>query len=111
MSNNNEKDIADIVVRLQQLQIQQSILLDQLSRINEGNTEAENNNTAPDSNHAAPDTPRDFQIGDRVRILNPGRFQARRGVITNIGESRVTVKAPNGTKIQRAPNNLVLDNN
>ena len=103
MSNNDEQDITDIVVQLQELHLQQSILLTRLASINERNTEGEYYNTATD-------TPQDFQIGDRVRITNPKRFQAKKGVIINIGEARVTIRAPNGTKIQQAPENLILDN-
>ena len=102
MSNDNEQDISNIVAQLQQLQLQQSVLLTRLSRIHERSTER-------DYYDAAADTPRDLRIGDRVRILNPKRFQAKKGVVTNIGEGRVTVKAPNGTKIQRSPENLMLE--
>ena len=100
MSNSNEKEIADIVEQLQQLQLQQSILLTRLSHINERDTEREYFDAATDS-------PRDFKIGDRVRIINPKRFQAKKGVIINIGEGRITIKTHNGTKIQRSPDNLV----
>jgi hypothetical protein len=46
---------------------------------------------------------RPFAIGDRVRIRNPKRNQANRGVISTITASRVTVQAANGTKILRVP--------
>jgi hypothetical protein len=38
-----------------------------------------------------------------------GPFQATRGTITKIGNSRITVQARNGTKISRAPKNLTLE--
>ena len=103
MSNTDEHDIADIVEQLQELQLQQSVLLTRLAGITGRNTESEFFDTATN-------TPRDFRIGDRVRITNPKRFQAKKGVIINIGEGRVTLRAHNGTKIQRSPDNLVFDN-
>ena len=99
----NEQDIANIIGQLQRLQIQQSELLVELARLNERNNETET--TAAEVS----DTPRDFIEGDRVRILNPKRYQARRGIITKIGDSRITVQAADGTKIQRAPHNIVLE--
>ena len=102
-SNSDEQDIADIIAQLQQLQLQQSILLTQLASINNRNTERE-------FFDATADAPRDFRIGNRVRILNPKLFQAKRGVIINIGNSRITLQARNGTKVQREPHNLILEN-
>ena len=102
MSNDNEQDIADIVAQLQQLQLQQSILLTRLSRINERDNER-------DYHDATADTPRDLKIGDRVKVLNPKRFQAKKGIVTNVGESRITIQAANGSKVQRAPENLILE--
>ena len=102
-SGTNDQEIADIVAQLQQLQLQQSVLLTRLTGISERNTEAEFFDTAAD-------TPREFRIGDRVRIFNPHRFQAKKGVIVSIGEGRITVRASNGTRIQRSPGNHILDN-
>jgi hypothetical protein len=103
MSNDDEANIASIIAQLQELQLQQSVLLTRLATIHGRNTEGEYFD-------ASADTPRDFQLGDRVRILNPNRFQPRKGVIVHIGEGRITVQAPNRIKVQRAPNNLVLEN-
>jgi transcription antitermination factor NusG len=80
--------------------------LNQLSTINERNTEREYFDAAAEVS----DTTRDLEVGDRVRIVNPGRFQAKKGVIFKITENRITVQAQNGTKIQRAHHNIVLDN-
>ena len=102
MNNSNEQNIADIVEQLQQLQLQQSTLLAELARLNPRNTER----GAPDDTASAP---RALKVGDRVIINNPGRFQPSKGVIIRIGDSQITVKANNGTKIQRSPNNLILD--
>ena len=95
-----EREIADIVIQLQRLQLQQSELLQGIVLVGEGN----NNNAAPPDN-----TPRAFVIGDRVTIVNPNRFQARSGVIIRIGTSRITVLAANGNKIYRAAKNLILE--
>jgi hypothetical protein len=51
----------------------------------------------------------EFVIGDKVRIKNPTRFQANRGVMTKIGSSRITVQTKSGNKILRAPKNLILE--
>jgi hypothetical protein len=102
-SISDEQDIASIVAQLQQLQLQQSVLLTRLATINDRNSERE-------FFDATADTPRDFQVGDRVRVVNPKLFQPRKGVITNIGDSRITIQGQNGTKVQRAPYNLVLEN-
>jgi uncharacterized protein YydD (DUF2326 family) len=109
MSNDNEQDIADIIDQLQHLQLQQSViqtqqsaLLTRLTRNRQRNSEREHSDTAAD-------IPREFRIGDSVIINNPGRLQAKRGVIVKIGASRVTVKPRIGANIQRSPNNLTLE--
>jgi hypothetical protein len=51
----------------------------------------------------------DFIVGDRDRMKNPGGFQVTRCTIIKIGTSRITVQAQNGTKIVRAPKNLILE--
>ena len=51
---------------------------------------------------------REFSIGDKVKILNPGPLQAKTGTIIRIGvgTNRITVLAEDGTKIVRASSNL-----
>ena len=107
MSNDSESDIADIIAQLQHLQLQQTNLLEQLARSQIQNTASEP--LEREYFDTAAEVPRDFQIGDRVRILNPKRFQANKGTIIRIGESRVTIKPPIGRNIQQSPNNLILD--
>ena len=97
----NEQDITEIIAQLQRLQLQQSELLQRLTRLSESE---DNNNATGQAN-----TPRELAVGDRVRIRNPGRFQATNGKIIKIGTSRITVQADNGTKIIRAPSNLILE--
>ena len=48
----------------------------------------------------------ELQIGDRVRILNPKRFQETTGIISKIGHNRVTITPRRGIKIVRHPNNV-----
>ena len=99
---NRDQAIQDIVNQLEQLQIQQSDLLQHLGRL----SEAEDNNggtTAPTA------TTQTFAIGDSVRIRNPGRSQPTTGVIAKIRRSRITVESSNGTKIVLAPRNIVLE--
>jgi hypothetical protein len=100
----NEQDIQDIIAQLQSLQLQQATLIQRLERLSE-HREDNNETTAVTSINAT----RRFGIGDRVSINNPGRFQATRGTIIKIGNSRITVQARNGSKITRAPHNLSLE--
>jgi hypothetical protein len=95
------QDIQDIIARLQRLQLEQSELLLRLAR---ATGERDRNNTT--GNVVPSDPVREFAIGNRVRIKNPGRFQASSGIITRIGTTRITVEPRNGTKIVRAPKNL-----
>ena len=97
----NEQDITEVIAQLQRLQLQQSELLQRRTRLSESE---DNNNAAGQAN-----TPRELAIGDRVRITTPGRFQSNSGKIIRIGTGRITVQANNGTKIVRAPKNLVLE--
>jgi hypothetical protein len=98
-----EDDIKDIVDQLQRLQIRQDVLLARLGEL------SGSHKVPAQATRVPPDTPRGLDIGDRVRIRNPGRFQANRGTIIRIGTSRITVQARNGSKIIRAPHNLYLD--
>jgi transcription elongation factor len=103
----NEQDIKDIVAQLDRLQIQQSELLQRLDQL-VGSGES-NNATARSVQSVQSEITREFAIGDRVRIRNPGLLQAVRGTIIKIGASRITVQARNGNKIVRAPKNLILE--
>jgi prefoldin subunit 5 len=100
----NENDIQDIVAQLQNLQLQQAVLIQRLERLSEARED--NRDTIVT---ATDNTTRRFAVGDRVLINNPGRFQATKGTISKIGNSRITVQARNGSKITRAPHNLTLD--
>jgi transcription antitermination factor NusG len=100
----NENDIQDIVAQLQNLQLQQAVLIQRLERLSEARED--NRDTIAT---ATDNTTRRFAVGDRVLINNPGPFQATKGTISKIGNSRITVQARNGSKITRAPHNLTLD--
>jgi hypothetical protein len=50
----------------------------------------------------------EFGIGDRVIVNNLNLFQADRGKIRKIGNKRVALTMQSGSKILRAPNSLVL---
>jgi hypothetical protein len=71
----NDPEIQDIVNQLQQLQIQQSALIERLEQLNKG-TNASENTASPRMVPAR--ARREFAIGDRVTIRKPGRFQARK---------------------------------
>jgi transcription elongation factor len=101
-------DIKDIIEQLQRLQIQQGGLLARLGALSDDN---EPQPTPTRAARVQPDAPREFAIGDRVRIRNPVRYQANRGTIIRIGTSQITVEMRNGSKIVRAPpHNLIFEN-
>jgi hypothetical protein len=98
-----DKEVQNIIERLEDLQVKQSGLLSRLERLS----------TSGDYARAQqPPTvaTREFVIGDRVRISNPRLLQADRGRIIKIGKDRITVQAKNGTKVVRKAKNLILEN-
>ena len=111
----NEDEIRDITEKLQSLQIEQTALIarlareqatliDRLARV----TEDSRNRQATQATTTR--LSRTLQIGDRVRIRNPGPFQATTGKIEKISDSRVTVRTETGSKILRAHKNIILIN-
>ena len=103
---NNAQEIQDIVNQLQQLQTQESDLLQRLEQLNGG---IKNNNNVPPTPPAAQELPtgaQPFVIGDQVLITNPRFLQPTGGTITRITPKRITVRSLNGTNIIRAPKNL-----
>ena len=99
MSNRHDDEIKNIVSQLQRLQIHEAELLQRLERLSEADRHAS----------GPPITTREFVIGDVVKIRNPRPLQAKRGTVIRIGvgTNRVTVLARNGSKIVRAPSNLI----
>jgi hypothetical protein len=107
-----DDEIRELIIQVQQLQLQQTALLARLAQARGDEAEV----VAPDSSDTreadAPEQEvRAFAVGDRVRITNPNRalFQADRGVITKIGDVRITVQTRTG-RITRAPKNLIFNN-
>jgi hypothetical protein len=115
MRSNN---IKDIVAQLQRLQIRQDELLTRLGDLSGDDdtvplqAQAARVPTSPTRAARIPsDTSRDIEVGDRVRIRNPRRFQAVRGRVIKVSTptSRVTVQARDESKIVREPHNLIPD--
>ncbi len=90
----SEKKKQNIIDRLKQIQIEQTELIKQL----------ENLNINEDTNKQKTTT-KELKIGDRVIILNPGRFQERSGTVCKIGKL-ITIESKRGRKIVRARKNI-----
>jgi hypothetical protein len=118
MRADNTQEIQEIVSQLQELQLQESELLERLAQLSDGvshndiRTQGDTVNTLTLSIH--PKRLRDkihikdpiFVIGNRVQIKNPRFLQPTEGVIIKITAKRITVEASNGTTIVRAPKNI-----
>jgi transcription antitermination factor NusG len=97
----NEKD--HLIQRIKEIQEEQTNLhreqqdliaqLEQLSLENDQNTEESDNEN-------------EIQLGDKVRILTPGKFKETEGTICKIGPSRVTILTKKKNKIVRKPSNV-----
>jgi transcription antitermination factor NusG len=99
-----DQEVKGIIEQLRRLQLQQTQLLSRLAFIHGTRAESRANATEP----TPPNVVREFAVGDRVRIKNPGPFQAHRGTIAKIGAHRITVRTRSGSRIQRAPHNIEL---
>ena len=97
-------DVQDLLEQLNRLQIQQTDLFARLATA----VEAERAQTREPLNERKP-AKREFAIGDRVNIKNPKLFQPTSGTITKIGATRITVTSESGSKILRAPKNIVFE--
>jgi sRNA-binding protein len=110
MRETTNDDIASIVEQLKRLQIRQDLLiarLGELSEDNEGTPATARATRIPPETETV--TARSFAIGDRVKIRNPNRQQANKGVVVNITANRITVQDRSGNKIIRAPHNIYID--
>jgi hypothetical protein len=122
----NEDDVQDLISQLNQLQLQQTELFARLEKaIGDKDAQTrrvgkEDARTGEVANiievaqtrefvvaHEVAQTG-EFAIGDRVIVKNPNPFQTDRGKITKIGKKRITLTTQSGSKILRAPKNLVL---
>ncbi len=98
MSNRQDEELKDIVAKLQDLKLQERVRIRRLNRLSEAGIRTTGTHVRVS----------EFSIGDKVKILNPGPLQAKRGSIVRIGvgTNRITVLAEDGTKIVRASSNL-----
>jgi hypothetical protein len=94
MSND---EVQDLIRQLKILQLQQTELLVRLERARGDEARAGVYNEEESGTLK-------FAIGDKVT-----HFQADQEVITKIGPNRVTVHTKTGSKILRAPKNLILE--
>jgi hypothetical protein len=97
----NEDDILDVVRQLSLLQLKQNILFKRLEKATQGEVDET-------PRPVTPVTPPPFEIGQAVRIRNPGVLQPKTGHITRIGKGRITVTSDSGIRIARSPKNLTL---
>lgn len=117
----DSEDIQELITQLKILQLQQTNILERLdsARSRQGTDNAgqrtraaaettsrqETRQERGSTNREA--TTREFVCGDYVLIRNPNPFQADRGTITKITATRITVQTATGSKIQRAPKNII----
>jgi hypothetical protein len=91
----SEERKKEIIRKIQTLQNEQDELLLQLERLNINTNESTTTNT----------TNQELKIGDKVIILNPGKFQERSGKVCKIGK-QITIQTKKGRKIIRARKNI-----
>ena len=120
-TRSNTLEIQEIVEQLDELQTQQSVLIERLGQLTSANgvppaeeaSEAsdEPTRTITESGYERDLFPASIPvliIGNQVRIKNPGVDQPDRGIITKITLHRITVETANGIIVTRSPKNLVL---
>jgi hypothetical protein len=98
--------VKELIEELTKLQIAQTAVLTRLVQSLE--SLEPNANTTGTTAGEVNDPDRPLEIGNKVTVLNTGRFRLRRDTVCTvirIGE-RVTVQMPAGTKIVRAAHNL-----
>ena len=116
----DSEDIQELIEQLKILQLQQTDILDHLDsarrRQSTNNASQRTRTTARTTNrrerqerdNTSRETTREFIVGDYVLIRNPNPFQADRGIIEKITATRITVRSATGSKVQRAPKNIIL---
>ena len=102
------EDRNHIITKLKNIQAQQTALQQEQNELIEQlrDLSIQTNNTQVNEEDDDDNT---FHLGDKVVILNPGRFQEKKGTICNLGNSRVTIQTKRGKKIIRAPFNVRKD--
>jgi transcription antitermination factor NusG len=122
MNETEGQEIRDIISELRRLHLREGELLDRLQQLNSNppvNRDA-NRQGAPDRPRTAtrvatrvvrppPTAPRQFAVGDIVKIRNPNPFQSSIGTIEKIGTNRITVRDKDGKAIQRAEKNIIAN--
>ena len=107
------EDIEDLIAHLTVLRLEETNLIERVvasyrqlqqeTQDQEIQREILNNNN---ENNADDRENNELRIGDRVRILNPNRFQETTGIISKIGNTRITITPRRGIKIVRHPRNV-----
>jgi transcription antitermination factor NusG len=107
---NKGNQVENIIKELQSLQLRQKVLITQLGKLaTSDNTTVQTDIGEKEVLPKTPTVARQFKIGDRVRIKNPRVFQTSTGTVAKIGENRITVRTPSGSKIVRAHKNLSFE--
>ena len=104
----NNDEVKEIVSRLQRLQIEQSSLIDRLARVTENQPNIVIDEPATRATIPIGTTTSSFNIGDRVRVKNPGLLQQGTGSVYKVTDTRVYIRTPNGNTLYRAPKNIAL---
>jgi hypothetical protein len=125
-TRSNTLEIQEIVEQLNELQTQQSVLIERLGQLTSANIPpAEASIPSAEASEASDEPTRTITesgyerdlfpasipvliVGQQVRIKNPRVGQPDRGIITKITLHRITVQAANGILVARSPKNLVL---
>ena len=100
--------VDDIIDQLNTLHIRQTDLLLRLEKARVAERNPDHYLVGPTASKAPNETTREFAIGDQVKVRNPNPFQSDKGRIVRIGKTRITVQTKSGSKIQRAPKNLSI---
>ena len=112
MSQDNRKEINNIVQQLQLLSIQQTDLIKRLDILTKEDSQAPKKSPAgikPTAVVQPIKRSKELAIGDRVRINIPRYLQPNSGEVIKLTQNRVTIQAANGTKIVRAAKNLTVE--
>ena len=108
--NENEQEIRDIIDEFKKLRLQQDELINRLERLDSNPPANPQATRATGTPRPTAPPEREFAVGDRVRIRNPGPFQSSFGTIEKIGAARITVRDRDGRAIVRIPKNIIPNN-
>jgi hypothetical protein len=119
--NRTDNELELIIQNLRRLNIQQAEYIDQLEQLVHHRPNQEQQEVRAEEVPPAiviedvqpveeVNEPREFRLGDLVRVRNPGLFQTQQGRIIKLGR-RITIQDERGRTLWRAPNNLELIGN